>query len=169
MATLESRLNALAQAIGTDIKSLSIKQGDLSSLNTTAKGNLVAAINEILLLAQSGSSLIDDASVSGVKTYSSTKVETQLTAAIAALRTELKAGAGAALDTFAELASALNNDASFSATIATSLSKRIRTDAVQTFSLAEKLQARQNIDALGSVELGNIDADFVNAYTTAKA
>lgn len=45
--SLETRLIALAEAVGTDIKSLITKQGDLTSLNTTAKGNLVAAINEL--------------------------------------------------------------------------------------------------------------------------
>ena len=45
--SLETRIIALAQAIGTDVKTLTIKQGDLTSLSTTAKGNLVAAINEL--------------------------------------------------------------------------------------------------------------------------
>jgi hypothetical protein len=170
MATLEARLNALAQAVGADVKSLTIKQGDLSSLSTTAKGNLVAAINEILSIAQAaGGSFINDAAAGAAQTYSSNKIGSDLTAAISALRTELKAGAGAALDTFAELAAAINNDASFAATIATSLSKRVRVDAAQTFNTAEKLQARQNIAALGSDELGDPNADLVAAYTTAKA
>ncbi|MBY0572038.1 MAG: hypothetical protein K2P84_00020 [Undibacterium sp.] len=168
MSTLENRLIALAQAIGADIKIMKIAEGDLSALSTTAKTNLVAAINEIFTLAQSGVSLINDTTASVSKTYSSAKIGTQLTSAIDALRTELKAGAGAALDTFAELAAALNNDPSFATTVATSLSKRLRFDAAQTLTLAEKLQARQNIDALGSVELGNPDADLVATYTTAK-
>lgn len=170
MSTLEARLNLLAQAVGGDIKTLTVKQGDLTSLSTTAKSNLVAALNEIFTMAQSGGAgVIDDVTASLVKTYSSTKIGVQLTAAIDALRTELRAGAGAALDTFAELATALNNDASFASTIATSLGMRIRADAVQTFSLAEKLQARQNMDAYGVIELGNPDADLVAAYVAAKA
>lgn len=170
MSTLETRLNALAQAIGADIKSLVVKQGDLTSLSTTAKGNLVVALNEVFAMAQSsGASVIDDVTTSASKTYSSNKIGSQLTAAIDALRSELRAGAGAALDTFAEFAAALNNDATFASTMATSLSKRVRADAVQSFSLAEKLQARQNMDAYGAVELGNPDTDLVAAYVAAKA
>ena len=169
MPTLENRLIALANAIGTDVKDLKLKQGDLTSLNTGVKTSLVTALNEVLALAQTGgANLLDDASSSLVKTYSSSKIGAQLNAAIDALRSELTAGAGAALDTFAELANALNNDPSFASNIATSLGKRVRMDAVQTFSLAEKLQARQNIDAYGSIELGNPDIDLVNAYTVAK-
>ena len=50
--TMETRLIALAQAIGADIKALTTKQGDLTSLATTANGNLVAAINEVKRILQ---------------------------------------------------------------------------------------------------------------------
>lgn len=169
MATLEQRITALAQAIGADVKALNLKQGDLTSLSTTSKTNLVVAINELFTLVQSaGGNIINDAATGAASTYSSNKIGADLTSAISALRTELKAGAGAALDTFAELAAAINNDASFATTIANSLSKRVRADAAQTFSAAERLQARQNIDAFGSIELGNPDADLANIYAVAK-
>lgn len=55
MATLETRLRDLATAIGTNAKSLKTllngNVSDLSSLATTAKNNLVAAINEVRSLA----------------------------------------------------------------------------------------------------------------------
>ncbi len=44
--SLQTRLVTLAQAVGADIKGLLGKQGDLLALTTTAKNNLVAAINE---------------------------------------------------------------------------------------------------------------------------
>ena len=69
--SLETRIIALAQAIGTDIKTLTIKQGDLTSLSTTAKGNLVAAINE-LYGAVGGAG---DLSVSGPAGSSSVRVK----------------------------------------------------------------------------------------------
>ena len=46
--SLESRIIALATAVGTDIKALTTNQGNLASLSTTAKSNLVAAINELV-------------------------------------------------------------------------------------------------------------------------
>lgn len=52
--TLEARVVALAQAIGTDVKTLTTAVGSLGSLTTTAKNNLVAAINEIAQAAATG-------------------------------------------------------------------------------------------------------------------
>lgn len=72
-------------------------------------------------------------------------------------------GAGAALDTLKELADALNNDPNFSTTIATQISNRVRYDAPQTLTTAQRLQACQNIG------IGDPEADFVAAYNTAKA
>lgn len=63
--TMETRLIALAQAIGADIKALTTKQGDLTSLATTANGNLVAAINEIYGLLGSVGAIIDDGAGDG--------------------------------------------------------------------------------------------------------
>ena len=48
--SLETRIVALAQAMGTDVKALTTAQGSLSALNTTTKTSLVAAINELLTL-----------------------------------------------------------------------------------------------------------------------
>jgi hypothetical protein len=88
---------------------------------------------------------------------------------VSALRTELTAGAAAALDTFAELAAALGNDPNFAATIATGLGNRVRVDAAQTFTTAQKLQARTNIDAVGTADIGDTEHDFAADYATAKA
>lgn len=55
MATLETRLRDLATAIGTNAKTIKTllngNLADLSGLATTAKTNLVAAINEVRTLA----------------------------------------------------------------------------------------------------------------------
>lgn len=171
MATLESRLNALAAAIGADIKTLTTKQGDLTALTTTAKGNLVAAINELKTLIGGAGAQINDTAGDGNTsvTWSADKIGDTITAAIASLRTELTAGAAAALDTFAELAAALNNDPSFATTIATGLSNRVRFDAAQTLDTTQKAQARSNIGAADATLFGNTDADLVAAYNTAKA
>ena len=47
MATMETRINALATAIGNDVQDLYAQDGTLLSLTTTAKSSLVAAINEV--------------------------------------------------------------------------------------------------------------------------
>ena len=45
--TLDQRILALAEEVGKDIQALLAQDGDLTSLNTSAKTNLVAAINEV--------------------------------------------------------------------------------------------------------------------------
>lgn len=163
--TMETRLIALAQAIGADIKALTTKQGDLTSLATTAKGNLVAAINEIYGLLGSVGAIIDDGAGDGDTsvTWSADKIHDSIEAATTALRNSLVNGAGAALDTFKELQDAIGNDPSFAATLATQMSKRVRVDAAQTFTTDEKLQGCNNLG------IGDPEHDFLGDYATAKA
>lgn len=163
--TMETRLIALAQAIGADIKALTTKQGDLTSLATTAKGNLVAAINEIYGLLGSVGAIIDDGAGDGDTsvTWSADKIHDSIEAATTALRNSLVDGAGAALDTLKELQDAIGNDPSFAATLATQMSKRVRVDAAQTFTTAEKLQGCNNLG------IGDPEHDFLGDYATAKA
>ena len=161
--SLEARVIALAEAIGTDIKSLTTKQGDLTSLSTTAKGNLVAALNELKgaidTLSGASGAVIDDASTAADKTWSASKIGGQIDAAVAAL----VASSPAALDTLNELAAALGNDPSFAATIATEIGNRVRYDAEQVLTAPQKAQACANIG------VGNPERDFAGDYAAAKA
>ena len=145
MATLEQRLNSLASAIGADIKALRDADGVLSSLPTAAKNNLVSAIAEVYTMASGGSS------------------QAAIDAAINNLRNELRAGAGAALDTFAEVAAQLQADESAAAALATAINNRVRFDEAQNLSAAQQLQACTNIG------IGNPDVDLISTYNTAKA
>lgn len=161
--TLETRIIALAQAIGHDIKDLTAKQGDLTSLTTTAKSSLVAALNELkaaidTLAAQPAGAQIDDGVTVTDKTWSSSHIQTQIASAISALVDS----SPATLDTLNELAAALGNDPNFATTISTAIGNRIRYDDVQTLTAPQKLQACENIG------VGNYDRDFVADYTIAK-
>ena len=146
--TLEQRIIALAQAIGTDVKTLYAAIGLLSNLDTTDKTNLVAAINEVKAVADSA--------------QQSSITQAQLDTAIAQAKADLTGGASAALDTFAELEAALGGDENFSATIVTALSYRVRFDTAQALSVAQKLQACQNIG------VGDPDHNFELDYTTTR-
>lgn len=163
--SLETRLIALAEAVGTDIKSLITKQGDLTSLNTTAKGNLVAAINELFGAIGNAGAQIDDFAGTGDKlvTYSADKILAVVDAAKQAVKSDLLDGAPEALDTLVELADALNNDPNFAATLATQIGNRVRFDDAQTLSTAEKLQACTNIG------VGDPEIDLVAKYVAKKA
>ncbi|SBW14666.1 hypothetical protein BR10RB9215_C11504 [Brucella sp. 10RB9215] len=63
-------------------------------------------------------------------------------------------GSGTALDTLKELADALGNDPNFAGTVSTALGFRLRVDAAQPFTLAQKAQGRSNLDALGTADKG---------------
>ena len=176
--SLETRIIALAQAIGTDIKGLNTSQGSLSSLTTTTKTSLVAAINELVLMIGSAGAKIDDAAGNGATTvtWSADKIFDTIEAAKAAVKNDLVAGAGAALDTLNELAAALNNDPSFASTIAGEIANRVRFDAAQTLTGPQQSQARSNIGAASDADvsglltsLGTYDRDYAADYTAAKA
>lgn len=170
--TLEQRLILLAQAIGADIRALNISQGALTDLDTTTKTSLVAAVNELkgIVNGLSGA-LINDAAGDGdtTVTWSADRIFDAIAAASAALKNELTNGAGAALDTLAELANALGNDPSFAATIAGEIATRVRYDAAQALSAPQQAQARNNIGAQAAEAVGDTDHDFVADYTAAKA
>lgn len=162
--SLENKIIALAQAIGADVKALKASAGDLTALSTTAKGNLVAAINELYAMASSAGATIDDNAGAGATAvaWSADKITSEIAIARQGAKDDLINGAGAALDTLKELADALNNDPNFAATIASDIANRVRYDASQTLSTAQKLQACTNIG------IGDPEHNFVADYTAAK-
>lgn len=176
MATQAQRLQDLATAIGTDVKTLRTfltgsPNGDLTGLATTAKANLVAALNEVRQLALdaagAGGAEIDDATPATTSVYSSQQTEDRITAAVQAL---VGASTPEALNTLDELAAALADDGNFAASMTAALAARVRADAAQAFTAGEKAQARSNIGAdVTTAETGNLDQDLVAVYTTAKA
>ena len=162
--SLETKIIALAQAIGADVKALKASDGDLTSLSTTAKGNLVAAINELYTMAASVGVTIDDGAGAGATAvaWSADKIVSEIAIARQGAKDDVINGAGAALNTLKELADALNNDPNFAATIATDLANRVRYDAFQSLNTTQKLQACTNLG------IGDPEANFAAAYATAK-
>lgn len=175
--SLETRIIALAQAMGTDVKALIAAQGSLSSLTTTTKTSLVAAINELRSLIGGAGAQINDSAGDGdtTATWSADKIFDSIAAAKLALKNEILNGAGAALDTLSELAAALDNDPNFAATIATEVANRVRYDAAQTLTSPQQAQARSNIGAAAASDvaalttgLGGYDRDYAADYSAAK-
>ena len=186
--TIETRIIALAEAIGADIKALKNADGSLGSLTTTTKTNLVAAINEVRALAAAasgggGGAVINDAGTTTADVWSASKIQEVVTASALSTKNELINGAGAALDTLQELAAALGNDANYAATVAGQIAKRVRFDAAQTLTAPEKTQVLANIGAASSDDytalngtvsglvtgLGSYDRNYVADYVAAKA
>lgn len=172
MATLETRLRDLATAIGTALKAtrtlVNGNAADLAALNTAAKSNLVAALNELKagLDAIDLLDLINDASASSTtQTYSIDKIRDLVTTSIDAVI----AGAPAAINTLDELAAAIGDDANFAATITAALGNRVRVDTnAQGLTAPQKSNARTNIGAdVTSTETGTLDTDFAGVFNAA--
>lgn len=172
MATLTTRITDLATRVSTECKAIRTlvngNASDLAALTTTNKTNLVSALNElqgaISTLQAAGYVTIDDASTSSsTKTWSITKISSEITAALNALTT----GAPTALNTLDELAAALGDDANFASTITTALGNRVRVDtATQGLSQVQQQNARTNINAMGAEEIGTPDTNFVTVFNT---
>lgn len=167
--TLEQRLTALVQAIGADIKGLLVARGDLSTLSTTAKNDLVSAINELqaeVTAAAGGGAVIDDVAGDGstTVTWSANKIFDELVA----LKAAILDGADPAFDTLRELQTELSDQDSVVNNLLTTVGETVRY-TVQALTGAQQVQARANIGALSAIEIGNPDADLVLVYTTAKA
>lgn len=166
--TLAARIIALANAIGADVKALTLKQGDLTSLTTTAKGNLVEALNELKTLIGSGGGggvEIDDTAGTGDVdvAYSADKVVALLAQARTDIQDSILGGASAAYDTLKELQDLLENDQTALTALTTAVTNRVRFDAAQALTAEQKTQACTNLG------LGEPETDLLAAYTAAKA
>ena len=122
-------------------------------------------------MSGSAGATINDAAGDGATTvtWSADKIFDTIEAAKAAVKSDLTNGAGAALDTLAELAAALGNDPNFAANLATQIANRVRFDAAQTLTAPQQTQARANIGAQSAAAIGDPDHDLVADYTAAKA
>lgn len=151
--------------VGQDIATLKNRIGQLENLSTTEKNSLVGAVNELKATIDSkssGGATINDASVLTTEVYSAAKVIELINAAITAVKNDLSGGAAAALDTFYELAAAMNNDPTFATTVANALNNRLRFDAVQSLTTAQKQMAASNLG------IDDPTIDMLATYTTAR-
>lgn len=161
--SLESRIISLAQAIGADVKALRVERGNLASLSTTAKSNLVDAINEIYSIVGNGATINDSAGNGNTTvTWSADKIYDSIEAAKVAVQASILGGASAAYDTLLELEQLATSNSSTAAALATAVNNRVRYDAAQTLTTAQQLQACTNIG------IGNPESDFSATYSAAK-
>nr|DAH23460.1 MAG TPA: hypothetical protein [Caudoviricetes sp.] len=160
--SLESRVSEFAARTGQEIKKV---RGEIATSNTAAEAltQRVAANEGAITNLQSEVAEkveIDDAQASATKTYSSQKVDSQITAAKQSVKNDLLGGAGEAYDTLKELADALvtNKDA---ITALQQIAKgHVQFDKAQALNDDQKKQARANIGALSAaVEKSGVALD----------
>jgi hypothetical protein len=185
--SLATNVSDALTRVATEIKSVRTlingNQADLSALTTTAKSNLVAAINELVAASQSATG-IDDTTTGTDSTWSSSKIASAIIAlindgapstttvwssqhtsdSIQAAVTNLVNGAPTALDTLKELADAIASDESSIGSILTGLDNRLRFDAAQTLTTTQQAQGQANLSVPSSASVGDTTTDFVAVF-----
>lgn len=147
--TLNQQIQALATQVGSDVKTLIAKQGDLSTLTTIQKASLVLAINELnsAISQIDTSELIEDGQTAADKTWSSNKILSEITTKCNEVKTALLGGAGDAYDTLKELADLITDNKELIDSLQELAGAHVRYDAAQELSPGQKTQARSNIGA----------------------
>ncbi len=160
--SLQTRIESLVLRIAQEFNTLNSKTGALASLTTTDKSSLVAAINELQAAVTSGTG-IDDANVALTTTYSSSKIVSLLDT----LKAEILGGADAAYDTLLEIQQLLQDGTTGLDALLAAVNNRVRFDAPQTLTVPDQTQARSNIGAVATTDVGNTDTDFVAIFVAA--
>lgn len=159
MATTQEEIDLAFLEAGTQFKATRALIGALASLTTTDKASLVAAINEVNAKTAGAGAQIDDVTPRTTTVYSSSKTDSQISAARAALKAEILGGAGATVDTLKEIADLLAssdiNDDNALAALTTAVGNRVRFDVAQTLTVGEKAQANTNIGSVSLAQFGD--------------
>ncbi|URP22250.1 hypothetical protein SEA_BIG4_217 [Microbacterium phage Big4] len=164
--SLATNVSSAFIRVATEFKTLRTQitgnnTGSLAGLTTTAKGNLIAAINELdaaieaLSSAEGGATIVDGAPTT-TSVWSSSKTDEEIGAAVDAALASIVDAAPGALDTLNELAAALGDDPNFATTITNALAGKANTNHTHT--------ASQITDFASAV-----DARVANAVPTATA
>ena len=158
MAVLTQSINDGFAQITTLLKqvnnTLKGNQGDLTNLSTADKTSLVNALNELKTTIDNKSS-INDSQATTTNTWSATKISNEITQ----VTTNLINGADVSSDMLKELADRV-------AALAQADNGLVSASQSQSFTAAQKLQARSNIDVYSKAEIGDINTNFVNTINT---
>ena len=141
--SLATKITAFVNSVGTDIKNLTAKIGNLANLQTTDKSSLVSAINEI---KDSAGTNIDDVNASTTTTFSGTAIQEKITAAKTEVKNEILGGASPAYDTLQEIQGFIENDSSATSALVTAVADRVKYS-----------------------DVGDLETDLVAIYNTAKS
>lgn len=194
MATLNENLKSFAAALGNDYKALKSsisatdnKIGNLAGLETTNKGDIVTAMNELKesIVDVQGKAITEEAvdvklsakqdkltPGSGITLTGNTisaSVDLSALATIESVDDKIKVavsklidGADATLDTFKEVQDMIRSDQTVASALAKTVGNKVDYANAQTLTTAQKLQACNNIG------VGDPDTDLLAVYNTAK-
>ena len=173
--SLVAALNELKSAIGANVSSLNSLSGRMTTVEGSASKNAgdivtinasIGTINATLLELQgavedlegavAGATGIDDNTTSTATTWSSSKINSQITSAAQTVKNEILDGAGTAYDTLKELGALIQANASAIEALEALAAGHVQYDKAQTLTDAQKSTARQNIGAASSADLSTL-------------
>lgn len=165
--SLSSQIASLATTVGADVKGILASIGTLSELTTTQKANLVVALNELKsgltdLESELGAQ-IDDEATASTTTWSSQKINTTISTAVA----NLINGAPETLDTLKELAEAIADNQDAIEAMQTIAAGHIKYDGAQSLTTEQQAQARTNIGAASQSDLSAVSSTATVAQSAA--
>lgn len=148
MESNQEKLLKLFKKIGQNHKTIDDKIGQVTTLRTTAKSDVVSALNELKTTIDS-----IQANPNGV-------TESLVDQKIKALETKIMGGENIdqALDTLKEISEKIKADNTVATSLLQGLSNRVRIDENQVLTEEQLKQVYKNL------QLGNIDADFNKEY-----
>lgn len=138
ITAVEGKASTNATNIATNLASIKTLQTSLA----TAQADITTLKEKIEDFTQ-----IDDTAASTSKTYSSSKIASEITAAKTAVKNDLLGGAGAAYDTLKELADLIVANGDAIKALQELAAGHVKFDAAQSLTDAQKKQARDNIGA----------------------
>lgn len=139
------RLSAVETKVSTNASDVSAAKGNITTLQTSL-GTLQTELKALKDQVASATN-INDTKAGTTTTYSSSKIESDITAAKQAVKDDLLGGAGAAYDTLKELADLIAANKSAIDALKEVAAGHVKYDAAQTLSDVQKKQARDNIGA----------------------
>ena len=160
--TLSSQISALATQVGSDVKTIIANVGDLSGLTTDQKASLVVALNELKAAIGQAQGMIDDEQTGIGSTWSSQKIQTQISAAVNALIN----GAPGTLDTLKELGDAITNNQGAIEALQSIANGHVKFNEAQTLTGEQQTQARSNIGAAAATEVTALQGTVSTLQTT---
>lgn len=159
--SLTTQISNLAVRVATECKSIRATTGDKTTLTTTNKTTLVAAINELQSALGTAAGILDSAEAGDTThTWSADKIIT----AISAAKADLINGAPAAYDTLLEIANELSTNGGAITGLLTAVGNRVAFDQAQTLTAPQKAQAISNIGAISAADVGDVTTNFVTTF-----
>lgn len=151
-----TRITAVEGKASTNATNIATNLSSINTMNTTltkVKSDLEALQDQVAKATN-----INDATASATTTYSSNKINSEITAAKQAVKDDLLGGAGTAYDTLKELADLIVTNQDAITALQDLAAGHVKFDGAQSLNATQKTQARSNI--------GAADADTVSSQGT---